>query len=185
MPNPRIATQLTDQPRESADAARLDRALVAFISEHYERLLGLAWLICRNQADAADAVQRGLEQSWRQRATLRDETRLKPWVDRVVVREAIRLGRRPWLRRVLSLDTQVGWVEPPGRRDADPEDWTSFRAAFERLPADQRAVVALHLHAGYSVFETAAIVEAPVETVRTRLRRAKDRLRRDLRESVT
>ena len=114
---------------------------------------------------------------------LRDETRLRPWVDRVVVREAIRLGRRPWLRRVLSLDSQVGWVEPAGRSDADPEDWASFRAAFTRLSADQRAVVALHLHAGYSVFETAAIVDAPVETVRTRLRRAKDRLRQDLGES--
>lgn len=183
MPNPRVAAELTEDPRAVVPAAPVDRALVAFISEHYDRLLGLAWLICRHQADAADAVQRGLEQAWRQRATLRDETRLRPWVDRVVVREAIRLGRRPWLRRVLSLDSQVGWVEPSGRSDADPEDWTSFRAAFAKLPADQRAVVVLHLHAGYSVLETAGIVDAPVETVRTRLRRAKDRLRLDLGES--
>jgi RNA polymerase sigma-70 factor, ECF subfamily len=183
MPNPRVAAELTDDPRATVLAAPVDRALAAFVSEHYDRLLGLAWLICRHQADAADAVQRGLEQAWRQRATLRDQTRLRPWVDRVVVREAIRLGRRPWLRRVLSLDSQVGWVEPSGRSDADPEDWTSFRAAFAKLPADQRAVVVLHLHAGYSVLETAGIVDAPVETVRTRLRRAKDRLRLELGES--
>ena len=183
MPNPPVAAELSEDPRTAAPSAPVDRALVAFVAEHYDRLLGLAWLICRHHADAADAVQRGLEQAWRQRATLRDETRLRPWVDRVVVREAIRLGSRPWLRRVFSLDSQVGWVEPTGRSDADPEDWTSFREAFGRLPADQRAVVALHLQAGYSVFETATIVDAPVETVRTRLRRAKDRLRRDLGES--
>jgi RNA polymerase sigma-70 factor (ECF subfamily) len=183
MPNPRVAAELTEDPRASTLAAPVDRALAAFVSEHYDRLLGLAWLICRHGPDAADAVQRGLEQAWRQRATLRDEARLKPWVDRVVVREAIRLGRRPWLRRVLSLDSQVGWVEPAGQGGADPAEWTSFRAAFAKLPADQRAVVALHLHAGYSVYETAAIVGAPIETVRTRLRRAKDRLRIELGES--
>jgi RNA polymerase sigma-70 factor (ECF subfamily) len=59
----------------------------------------------------------------------------------------------------------------------------ALRAAFARLPSDQRAVIALHLHAGYSLAETAAIVDAPLETVRTRLRRAKDRLRRELVES--
>lgn len=183
MPNPRVAAELAEDARPGAAAALVDRALVAFVSEHYDRLLGLAWLICRHRADAADAVQRGLEQAWRQRATLRDATRLRPWVDRVVVREAIRLGRRPWLRRVLSLDSQVGWVEPSGRSGADAEDWTALRAAFVRLPSEQRAVIALHLHAGYSVYETAAIVGAPIETVRTRLRRAKDRLRIELGES--
>ena len=183
MPEPRAAAELIEGSRGSAPATSIDRALAAFATEHYDRLLGLAWLICRHRADAADAVQRGLEQAWRQRATLRDESRLKPWVDRVVVREAIRLGRRPWMRRVLSLDSQVGWVDPAGRGGADPEDWMSFRAAFARLSADQRAVVALHHNAGYSVYETAAIVGAPIETVRTRLRRAKDRLRIELGES--
>jgi RNA polymerase sigma-70 factor, ECF subfamily len=183
MPNPRVAAELTEDPRSTAYAAPVDRELGAFVAEHYDRLVRLAWLICRNEPDASDAVQRGLEQAWRQRATLRDQTRLRPWVDRVVVREAIRLGRRPWLRRVISLDSRVGWLEPSGGTDRDLDDWSAFRAAFARLPADHRAVIALHLHSGYSVAETAAIVDAPVETVRTRLRRAKDRLRSELGES--
>ena len=182
MPNPRLA-ELTEDPRPTARPATMDLALGTFVAEHYDRLLRLAWLICRHGPDAADAVQRGLEQAWRQRATLRDESRLRPWLDRVVVREAIRMGRRPWLRRVLSLDSQVSWLEPAGGMDPDLHEWSMFRSAFGRLPADQRAVIALHLHAGYSVAETAAIVDAPVETVRTRLRRAKDRLRDELGEA--
>jgi RNA polymerase sigma-70 factor (ECF subfamily) len=55
--------------------------------------------------------------------------------------------------------------------------------AFARLPPDQRAVVALHVHLGYSIAETAELVGAPVETVRTRVRRAKDRLRQELEEN--
>ena len=42
---------------------------------------------------------------------------------------------------------------------------------------DQRAALVLHLYAGYTVEQTARIVDAPVETVRARLRRGKDRLR--------
>ena len=182
MPNPSVAAELTEHPDETARAGAIDRALTTFVSEHYDRLVRLAWLICRHGPDAADAVQRGLEQAWRQRAALRDDSRLRPWVDRVVVREAIRMGRRPWLRRVLSLDSQVGWIEPTNV-PAELAEWADIHAAFGRLPADQRAVIVLHLHAGYTVVETAAIVDAPIETVRTRLRRAKDRLRAELGES--
>ena len=182
MPNPRVAAEVAQDGGTPVQSAAIDRALTVFVAEHYDRLVQLAWLICRHGPDAADAVQRGLEQAWRKRATLRDADRLRPWVDRVVVREAIRLGRRPWLRRVLSLDVSVGWAEPRAA-DAEPEEWLAFRAAFARLPSDQRAVLALHLHAGYSVAETAAAVGAPIETVRTRLRRAKDRLRTELGEA--
>jgi DNA-directed RNA polymerase specialized sigma24 family protein len=38
----------------------------------------------------------------------------------------------------------------------------------------------LHLYAGYSVAETAEIVGAPVETARSRLRLARQRLRMEL-----
>ena len=57
-----------------------------------------------------------------------------------------------------------------------------LRVAYEALPAEQRAVIALHLHYGYSVAETAGIVGAPVETVRSRLRVGRGRLRHALEE---
>ena len=51
--------------------AQSDAALVTFVTEHYDRLLRLARLVCRETGDAADAVQMGLEQAWRRRSTLR------------------------------------------------------------------------------------------------------------------
>ena len=60
---------------------------------------------------------------------------------------------------------------------------TELRLAYEMLPADQRAAIALHLHLGYSVAETADIVGAPVETVRSRLRLGRERLRRQLEDA--
>ncbi len=164
---------------------RSDAAIGVFVAEHYDRLLRLARLVCRDANDAADAVQVGLEQAWRRRSTLRDDALLRPWLDRIVVREAVRIGKRrgSWMSRLFTPRPEVDWIDPPDRHGSEPATYVALREAFARLSPDQRAVVALHLHLGYSVSETAAMVGAPEETVRSRLRLAKQRLRRELEES--
>jgi len=167
------------------DQAESDAAIAAFVSEHYDRLLRLARLVCRDASDAADAVQIGLEQAWRQRATLRDRTRVRPWLDRIVVREAVRIskGRQSWLSRLFTPRAEITWIEPPDSNASDPSTFVALTAAFQKISPEHRAVVVLHMHFGYTVAETAAIVGAPDETVRSRLRLAKQRLRRELEES--
>jgi RNA polymerase sigma-70 factor (ECF subfamily) len=162
-----------------------DGAIGAFVAEHYDRLLRLARLICRDSSDAADAVQVGLEQAWRRRATLRDDTLFRPWLDRIIVREAVRISKRRQSRlsRLLSPSARVAWIEPPDPQVSDPSTFLALRTAFLQLSPDQRAVVALHLQLGYTVAETATIVEASHETVRSRLRLARQRLRRELEET--
>jgi RNA polymerase sigma-70 factor (ECF subfamily) len=160
--------------------------LAAFITEHYDRLLRLAWLVCRDGSDAGDAVQVGLEQAWRRQGSLRDSASMRPWLDRIVVREAGRIAkrRRGLVARILAPRHDVAWIEQADERLGDRDDRMALRAAFDRLSPDHRAVVALHLHAGYSVSETADLVGVPMETVRSRLRVAKQHLRRDLGEGI-
>jgi len=176
---------VTTEQSAEVEGARSDAAIAAFVVEHYDRLLGLARIVCRDTADAADAVQIGLEQAWRKRSTLRDGALLRPWLDRIVTREAIRVSRNrsSWLGRLFSARAEVAWIETRDERASEPPTYMALRAAFGRLSPEHRAVVGLHLHLGYSVAETAAIVGAPDETVRSRLRAAKQRLRSDLEES--
>ena len=175
---------MTVERATAVDLARPDAAIAAFVAEHYDRLLRLARLVCRDTSDAADAVQVGLEQAWRRRSTLRDEAPIRPWLDRIVVREAVRISKRrqSLLSRLFTPRPDVRWIEPPDRQ-SEPSTRVALRAAFQQLSPEQRAVVALHMHLGYSVAETAAIVRAPDETVRSRLRLARQRLRRELEES--
>src|SRR5215208_4323149 len=103
---------------EGLSRTQSDAAIAAFVAEHYSRLLGLARLICRDAGDAADAVQIGLEQAWRKRATLRDDALLRPWLDRIVTREAVRVSRRrsSWLARIFTQRAEVTWIEPPDKQ---------------------------------------------------------------------
>ena len=167
------------------ERAQSDAAIAAFVAEHYERLIRLARLVCGDVADAADAVQVGLEHAWRQRSTLRDPSRLRPWLDRIVMREAVHISksRQSWLGRLFTPRPEVAWIEPPDPHGQEPSTFVALRSAFAQISPEQRAVVVLHMHLGYSVAETAAIVGAPEETVRSRLRLAKGRLRRELEES--
>lgn len=162
-----------------------DAVIAAFVAEHYDRLLRMARLICKDSSDAADAVQVGLELAWRRRSTLRDDARIRPWLDRIVSREALRISksRQSWLSRLFTPRPGVTWMEPPDRQASEPPTFVALRAAFERLSPEHRAVVALHMHFGYSVAETALMVGAPEETIRSRLRVAKQRLRHELEES--
>ena len=163
--------------RELGSDQGVDEATLGeFVAAHYPRLIRLASLICREPSDAADAVQAGLEQAWRRRSSLREPDALKAWLDRIVVREAVRTARPRGFAALIARGPREITVEPADRRSNHEED-IAMRLAFARLPAEQRAALVLHLYAGYTVEQTARIVDAPVETVRARLRRGRLRLR--------
>ncbi len=168
--------------RAGGDRARI--ALVSldgFVREHYPRLVGLAGLITRDVDQAEDAVQAALERAWRKRAGVRDDASLRPWLDRIVVREAIRQTRGGLLASLTRRHQPSDWVKLAANLP-EPAERAMVREALGRLSPSHRAVIALHLYAGYSVEETARVVDAPVDTVRSRLRAARQHLRRELAE---
>ena len=166
------------EPRPDAVPATLEQ----FVALNYRRLQRLAALVCLDGADAQDAVQNALLRAWQNRHRLRDQERMKPWLDAIVVREAIRTNdrRRSWLQRLLRQA-----AEPSPAASGLPSGAVLDLAnGLASLPTAQRVAVALHYEAGYTVAETAALLQVPHETVRSRLRLARERLRRELAEEM-
>ncbi|HEX4981592.1 MAG TPA: sigma-70 family RNA polymerase sigma factor [Ilumatobacteraceae bacterium] len=163
-------------------AADLEDQLAAFFDAHYERMVRLAGLVCRSGVLAEDAVQAAMEQAWRRRASLREPDRMRWWLDRIVVREAIRLNRRPWWSRLTATHADEHASLLPDPAGETTPHRVALVAAFEMLTPEQRAACVLHLHLGYGVAETAELMGAGVETTRSRLRLARQRLRAELSE---
>lgn len=163
-----------------AQTDAFEAQLTDFFSEHYDRLVRLAALVCQSSSSVEDAVQAAMERAWRERHKLRDVTRLRPWLDQIVVRESIRANRRPWWAR-LPRATDHEAAQLPDLRTGVTDDagWIALVAAFRQLPAEQRVAVALHLYAGHPVAETARLMNTSVETTRSRLRLARQRIRRE------
>ena len=166
-------------------ASDLEGQLADFFGLHYDRLVRLAALVCHASISVEDAVQAAMEQAWRRRHTLRDPNSLRPWLDRIVIREAIRLNRRPWWSRFTQRADSESPLELADRRPGVDPVWIALSIAFRTLPAEQRTVVALHLYEGYPVNETAEMTGASIETTRSRLRLARQRLRRELGEETS
>jgi len=160
-----------------------DSDLAEFVEEHYERLIRLAALVCNDASEAQEAVQNGLERAWRKRSQLRAQESTRSWVDRIVVREAIRCGerRRSWIQRLAPRGDEAPETVTGGLGVAGT---AALRLAYASLLPRHRAVVALHHYAGYSVAETAAALQLPKETVRSRLRSARMRMREHLEEPI-
>jgi RNA polymerase sigma-70 factor, ECF subfamily len=163
------------------EAASLEDQLAAFFDRHYDRMVRLAGLVCRGTVLAEDAVQAAMEQAWRHRGSLRDADRMRWWLDRIVVREAIRLSRRPWWSR-LSPSAADEAALLPDRSVHMPAERLGLSAAFAALTPEQRAACVLHLHLGYSVAESAELMGVGIETTRSRLRVGRQRLRAYLSE---
>jgi RNA polymerase sigma-70 factor (ECF subfamily) len=163
-------------------AGSVEDELAAFFEAHYERMVRLAGLVCRGGIVAEDAVQAAMEQAWRGRASLRDQARMRWWLDRIVVREAIRMNRRPWWSRLTATQTDEHASLFPDPAGETTSHRLALVAAFEALTPEQRAACVLHLHLGYGVAETAELMGAGVETTRSRLRLARQRLRVELSE---
>ena len=184
-----MADPQIDVVTESIESnVRDGRALEAFFAVHYGRLVGLAGLVCGDVSSAEDIVQTALERAWRSRGALRDGDRLRPWLDRIVVREAARekRSRLTWLGRIFRTPA-VREIDVPEPDIVDraasrfPERF-ALRAAFAELSAGQRAVMVLHLDAGHSIDETAELLGIPRETVRSRLRVGREHMRQALQE---
>jgi RNA polymerase sigma-70 factor (ECF subfamily) len=149
-------------------------ALERFVTDHYGRLIRLAYLICRDRTNAEDAVQAALERAWRARASVQTPDSLRAWLDRIVVREAARISKPRGPVQELMPEHRA-----PG---STADDTAAVRIAMSRLSVDHRAAVVLHLYAGYTVAATADLLDIPQETVRSRLRVARQQLRRLLGE---
>jgi DNA-directed RNA polymerase specialized sigma24 family protein len=90
------------------------------------------------------------------------------------VREAIRLEQR-------RQGMLARWFGRPPETIVDPliphDPDFAMRTAMNDLPVEQRAAIVLHHYAGFSVEETAELLGVPFETLRSRLKAARRRLR--------
>lgn len=146
-----------------------------------EQLFRTALAILGSEADARDATQEAFIHSWRQMSGLRDVDRFDAWLGRILINECrMSLRRRGRVREVAMdspsrLDARV-----PTDNPASDSTATDFDDAFARLTVDQRTILVLHHMHGYPVREIADWLGIPAGTVKWRLSRARQALRREL-----
>lgn len=154
-----------------------DEAAFALLANRIaHRLHGVAYRILRDVALAEDAVQLALLRAWQDLPQLRDPSRFEAWSYRILVRICYAQAKRA--RKRLA-EVPLTDIDPcaPGDDYSTILERAALERAFMCLSMEQRTVVVLHHYLGLPMSEVATTVGAPLETVRSRLRRALDALR--------
>jgi RNA polymerase sigma-70 factor (ECF subfamily) len=154
-------------------------AFARIVDAHHEDMRRVCTFITRDQDLAEDAVQAAWSIAWRKLGSIREPSKLRPWLMRVAVNEAKRaLKSRSRRTEMESLVARAG--APAGR---DPEtgiDALDLREALKRLDPDERALLAMRYVAGFNATELAGVIGITPSGIRNRLERLVDRLRQDL-----
>ena len=130
------------------------------------KLYRVSFALLRSDADCADAVQEALLKAWRALAWLRREEYFETWLTRIAINECRRILRMR--RHAPELDARLPAPEPPD---------VGLRDALMALDVQLRLPVVLHYVNGFDIAETARILHLPQGTVKSRLYRARARLR--------
>ncbi|MEY2470089.1 MAG: hypothetical protein QOF21_2787 [Actinomycetota bacterium] len=159
------------------DAEQRFRALY---SAHGRAVLGFAVRRVAQPADAADVVAEAFTVAWRRLADVPAEPETRPWLFGVA-RRVVANQRRGELRRVglhEKLRVSLGAIQASSPDPADALALTQpIAEAMARLPETDREVLRLAAWEELNASEIAMVLDVPAATVRTRLHRARTRLR--------
>lgn len=172
-------------PREQA---------IPVLLEHYgDRLYALACRFCGDVEEARDLVQDTFLEAWRHWDQFEGRSRVSTWLYSIASRRCQRMHRKASgePQRIESLEELLPFGSSPmavvPRTGSSPEDEAIRRegralieAAIVGLPLEFRMPLVLHELVGLKLSEIAAILELPAATVKTRLHRARLRLRKAL-----
>ena len=134
-------------------------------------LYRVAWSILRNNADCEDALQDAALRAWEKRGRLRDERFFRTWITRILINACYDTQRKR--RRRVPLD------EIPEQTAAAAPD-PALALALEALPEKLRLPLVLCYSEGMSYEEAAAALRSPLSTLRGRIHRGKEQLRKEL-----
>ena len=142
---------------------------------HMDAVFRLAFSYLKNRADADDVTQTALLRLYETNKVFESDAHVKHWLLRVTINECKRRWRSSWSRTECLEDyvNELVFEERP---------YSDLFQAIMALDKKYRTVIVLYYYEGYALSEIATLLGIPEGTVGTRLRRAREQLKRYLLE---
>jgi RNA polymerase sigma-70 factor (ECF subfamily) len=195
-----MTQKMADAPKEKTDAQLIEdfkagstAAMEEIVSRYENSIFTFGLKMCGQIQDAEDIVQETFLNAFRYLDGFRQETKLKNWLFKIASSACIKKRRKKKCEpdHELSLDAfpidgvnttyQIpDWSNDPSDAFMRGEMKQIMDEAIQALPHKNKLVFNLRDIEGFSTKETADILDISVESVKTRLHRA----RRFLREKI-
>lgn len=153
-------------------------AFIELMEQTKPALLRVAYGYFKADADVADAIGETILNAWEHIGELRKPAYFKTWLTRILINNCNRLLREA--RRVQPMDELP---EPAGVWDST-ESNLEFKELIESLPENDRMIFVLHYGEGFTTKEISRTLDIRENTVKSRLRRGRERLRNELLQTI-
>lgn len=144
------------------------------VKRNDQRLFLIALSFTRSRADAEDILQNVFLKLWQNKKVFESAEHMDKWLTRVCVNESRNLLRSPFRSRVTELEDAADIQVFDSPRDGD-----LFRAVMS-LQEKERTVIHLFYYEDLSVAEIAKTLRISPSAVKTRLNRARNKLKEAL-----
>lgn len=176
--------------RPDADEQRIIRDVLSgrreefarLVRAHQAKVLSLCLSLLKDPAEAEDAAQEVFLKAYRGLRNFRFDSSFSTWLYRIAYRHGLDILRSRRRRRTQSLDALLE-ERGEGALPAAPDQTTQADPArsaenlLSSLPPDYRLVLTLREVQGLSYEEIARATDASLDSVKARLRRARESLR--------
>jgi len=163
----------------------------ALVRPHVDHLYRVAFRFTGSREDAEDLVQDLLVKLYPRRAELAAVDQLRPWLTQVLYRQFVDRYRKQRRLKLLGGDRDgdagagagdafdAMASDDPGPEAGAGDRFTQQRLerALGQLSREHRAVLTLHDAEGYTLVELSAMLNVPTGTLKSRLHRARARMR--------
>ncbi len=194
-----IATDMTDHHLIVQFKEGSMEAMEAIVDRYENQIFTFGLKMCGQLQDAEDITQETFLNAFKYLNSFREETKLKNWLFKIAATACIRKRRKKKCEpdRELSLESFTNengapetydipdWSDNPSDKVLQAEMKQVINDAIKTLPHKYKLVFNLRDIQGFSTKETAEILEISIESVKTRLHRARLALREKISHSYS
>jgi RNA polymerase sigma-70 factor (ECF subfamily) len=155
-------------------AARDTQAMHELYHLYHRRLARFLMRLTSRYDLAEEVINDTFWVVWQHAADFRGASQLSTWIFGIAYRRALKTLKRVRPDLMADADEAPEQVEEPWQQ-AELREWLGV--ALAKLPYEQRMVLELAYNVGHSCEEIAAIMQCPVNTVKTRMFHARRKLK--------
>lgn len=151
---------------------RKEAVIRSVLLENYQSYYRLAFSYVHQEADAMDIVQEGACKAMAKAGSLQEENYAATWVYRIMINTA-----KDYLKKY---ERERGTLEEGMAVSVDSSVDVELREAVDQLPLQEKTLIILRFYEDKSLAEIAEILQENLSTVKSRLYRTLEKLRREL-----
>ncbi|MDQ0253045.1 RNA polymerase sigma-70 factor (ECF subfamily) [Evansella vedderi] len=179
-----------EQVAVSAEEHETDREqLIDQLMEKYGNdILHLVYTYVKNQTTAEDLTQEIFIKCYEKLDDFKQQSSMKTWLYRIAINHS-KDYLRSWHYRKITLNDKIAEYIPSKSKQVEEEiiaknEETTLTKAVMALPIKYREIVFLHYYEELTLLEISSTTTTNINTVKTRLKRAKELLKDMIKEEV-